>query len=512
MAPTDAFKPRITTSALASWSNWHQSFKQPIRKLVDVWNGRRDRADGEFYNGTTRGLQWLVSEASRRGEELRGLGGAWSFSKVAATSGYLTNTKLLNYKFPVAADQRHALCATPAEDLHFVQCGNSVAELNRYLRERGRSLRTCGASNGQTIVGAFSTGTHGSAIDVGSTQDFVRAMHVVVSPTRSVWLERATEPVMSDAFVAALGAEPLRIDALFDAALIAFGSFGIVHGVVIESEKQYFLEAQRKRMPLDAGLWAAIDRLDFSGVDFGRADGKRPHHFQVVIDPHDMSRGAYVTVMFKVPQRTPNLPPPDSGNRIAPGDNALEVLGVILDRVSELTAEAVSFVTGLEYKDYEPVCGTLGELFTDTTTRGKAASAAMGLPLGRVREALEIAEGINRSFPFPGLFSTRYVKSTRATLGFTRHGERSCVLELDAPNSQRTKAFYRRVWRAWEAAGIPYSFHWGKVNDLDAERVRALYGDAQVEAWIAARRTLLDTPETRAVFANDFLRSVAMHD
>lgn len=41
------------------------------------------------------------------------------------------------------------------------------------------ALPTCGASNGQTIVGATQTGTHGSAHAYGPMPNYVRALHIV---------------------------------------------------------------------------------------------------------------------------------------------------------------------------------------------------------------------------------------------------------------------------------------------------------------------------------------------
>ncbi len=110
-------------------------------------------------------------------------------------------------------------------------------------------MRTCGASNGQTIVGAFSTGTHGSAIDAGSTPDFVVGLHIVTGPHTHIWLERATHPVVADAFVEKLNTNLVRNDDLFNAALVSFGSFGFIHGVMIETEEIYLLECYRQRIP-----------------------------------------------------------------------------------------------------------------------------------------------------------------------------------------------------------------------------------------------------------------------
>src|SRR4030095_12269917 len=109
---------------------------------------------------------------------------------------------MLNMLFPIRNIQSLSpgYKGTPA-NLLFAQGGNSIQELNNWLRQNKRSLKTSGASNGQTIAGCFSTGTHGSAIDTGSVQDFVVGMHIITGPGTHIWLERESYPVVSDTVI-----------------------------------------------------------------------------------------------------------------------------------------------------------------------------------------------------------------------------------------------------------------------------------------------------------------------
>ncbi|HXO75879.1 MAG TPA: hypothetical protein VN824_11600, partial [Puia sp.] len=105
--------------------------------------------------------------------------------------------------------------------------------------------------------------------------------------------------------------------------------------------------------------------------------------------------------------------------------------------------------------------------------------------------------------PFAGLFAYRFIKKSNATLAFTRFPF-TCVLELDATFSDETKAFYTAVWKKLEDEGIPFTFHWGKMNELDPTRIKNMYG-ADADAWISARNQLLDD-DTRKVFTNAILQ------
>jgi FAD/FMN-containing dehydrogenase len=444
----------------------------------------------------------------RQGKVLRGLGGGWSFSSVAAApQGILLNTRPLNYRFAVSSI--HPQFQGDVSNVFFVQCGMSIAELNEYLRGRGKSLKTSAASNGQTIVGAMSTGTHGSAIDIGAIPDYILGLHIIVAPDRHVWIERRTQPVVADSLVDYLGAELIRNDAIFEAARVSFGSFGLIHGVLLETENLFYLRASRQRMQLDAGLWTAIDALDFDAVQLPGPGNARPYHFAVLINPHHLADRPYITVMHKSTTPPEDCEPPSPG-RITPGDDALEVIGILTDRLGAITIEAIAQLLSQVYPEYDAICGTLGEIFTDTTTRGNAISVGMGIPLGHVRRAVELALHTNHEYPFAGLIALRYVKASDATLAFTRYREHTCILEFDGPLSRRTRTYLNRVWHQFDVAGIPYTFHWGKMNNLHAPRVLDMYGTASIEAWRSARQTLLTTPALRRLFANPFLQRVGL--
>jgi hypothetical protein len=78
------------------------------------------------------------------------------------------------------------------------------------------------------------------------------------------------------------------------------------------------------------------------------------------------------------------------------------------------------------------------------------------------------------------------------------------VVELDAAFSDQTYAFYTAARKAFEDQKIPFTFHWGKINELNPTRLANMYGD-NIQTWIAARNKLLDA-DTRQVFTNATLK------
>lgn len=500
--PTDR-KATIEVKGARDWEPKHHTFSQRIERLYDVWNPAGGASPGGL-RATTEAFQEIIAEAIRDGARLRALGGAWSSSRVATTDGRMVNTKALNWVFKMSQRVVHGDYPGQPADLLFAQGGIMIAQLNDYLAGKGRSLKTSGASNGQTLAGALSTGTHGAAIDVGPIPNFVVGLHLIVGPDRHVWLERASYPVVADAFPGLFGADLLRDDTLFDAALVSFGSFGIIEAVMIETEAVFLLEASRQRMPFDETLKHTLDTLDFSTLPT-RHTGERPYHFEVVVNPYDEEGKAYVTTMFKRPYRDDYERIDRTPGRFRPGDDAAGFIGELVDTVPGLIPTAVNALIGPLYGEFELQEGILGEIFHNTTNRGKSAACSLGIPVSMASRAMERALAVHEERgPVAAVVALRFVKASTALLGFQTHAPITCIVDMDGVFSERTLRFFEGVWEAFEADGIPYTMHWGKLNGiLDPARVRQKYGPA-VDTWIDARHTLLDEA-SRRVFTNGFM-------
>lgn len=502
-------QPRITKKDRSWWTNKHHNFRQPIDRLYDVWNPKISGPAEQVpaLRATVAGLQGIIADAIAEGARLRAIGSGWSISNVAVTDGWIVNTKPLNWMFRLSDRSVDPSYAGDRDGLMFAQCGTSIAELNENLASKGRSLRTQGASNGQTVVGAFSTGSHGSAIDESGVENFVVGLHVIVGPDRHVWLEQASYPVAAEHFADRLGAELVRDDDLFKAALVSFGSFGIVHGVMIETVPLFLLEAHRLRRPFDAGLRRTLDRLEMDDLALPHG-AERPHHLDVVVNPYDIDEGVFVTVMYKRPYRDdyPRLEPGPWGHR--PGDDFLHVVGTLSDELPALIPPLVTAVMNDRYAPFERArVGTLGEIFSYNTIHGRSSTgSALAVPLDRANEALDLVLDINLGDDgaFAGVYGIRFVQQTAAMLGFTRF-DPSCVIDLDGVHSRRTRTFYERVWGAMEDAGIPYALHWGKAGGFTPEHLERAYGPS-LETWVQQRHVLMSAP-ARAAFSSPFLES-----
>ncbi|MEO6233115.1 MAG: FAD-binding protein [Ferruginibacter sp.] len=494
---------KLIATGNREWENKHEIFTEKIHELYIAAN-----EDGlgalEGYNDTTRGIQQLIAEAIAKDIPMRALGAGWSWTKIAtAKNGIMLDTKQLNTTMRISTQSASIAYTGDINKLVFAQCGNGIWELSKELRPQNLSLKTSGASNGQTIVGAMSTGAHGATLDVGAVQDYIVGIHLIVGPDRHVWLERKSYPVVSTSFITKLQTELIQDDDLFNSALVSFGSFGFIHGVMVETEELFLLETYMRRMPYDDALKKIMETLEFDGADFPYGS-ERPFHLQVSLNPYDMDKGAYVFPFYKRPYQENYVRPFPNNAGLGPGDDAPCFIGKLTNIIPDLVPFVVNTLLADALQPFEKQFGTLGEIFNNTTLHGKLFSSAIGIPIGVVNRVTEILFEVNKTAgPFPGFFAYRFIKKSNAKLAFTKF-DYTCVLELDAAPSQLTTDFYNEFWKRLDEENIPFTFHWGKLNQLDFARISKMYGE-DADTWIAARNKLLDAA-TRKVFTNPLLK------
>lgn len=511
----------ISKLPIQQWSNKHENFTHQLVpntsfKVRNPKGGTRK----ERYLATTKNFQWLIKEATTKNFKLRAIGSGWSFTKVGVTEGGLIDTASLNFSFPITQKYASSQYAKQPEDLYFLQCGAIIHEVNTRLAAKNpqRSIKASGASNGQTIAGALSTGTHGAAIHVGAIPDFVVGLHIITGADKHIWLERASYPVASQELVSWLDADLVQDDALFNAALVSFGSFGFIHGIMIETEPQFLLTEHREGpITYDNTLKNAMKTLDFSGLNLpGTGLTGDMYHFEVLFnihefEPNNAAKGAFVKYMFKKPFQLPHTPLQRS-NDFTYGDDLLGIISTVLDKLpgsGKLIPAMVNLMFGMAFKPEPPRVGTIREMFNYTKFRGKVASAAIAIDIQDSTKAVELVVEVNKQKPFPGGLSLRYVKGTKATLGFTKFSK-TCVFEMDGVDGQPARDFFQAVWDKFEQQNIRYTLHWGKINfNLTEARVKQMYGTAAVQSWIDARNQLLDTAAL-PVFTNQFLEQCGL--
>ncbi len=515
------------------WLNCHENFKhhftpnsswQPNHTGVGI-------SDSDLYKRATENLKWAIGEAIDNNHTLRAIGANWSFSEVAMCNGGMVQTKGLDLIFNIddpLVVPAYTATGNKSEGLKFVECGVQMARLSKNLEiesNPARCVRACGGSNGQTIAGATSTGTHGAALFTGAVHDTIVGIHLITGRDKHVWLERASYPVASDIFINWLGATPMRDDNLFNAALVGFGSFGIIHGIMLETDPLFLLKEYRiSNFVYTDDLMNAFASLDFNKLRVllpGIPDsvpGHELYHMEINMNPFTTikgkSGGMYVFLFYKVPV-PPGFVVDQSGLNTGPSPEFIWMMKNLLTVLSggKLGYNVIKKKITQEFeknvRPATPVPKTIGSIFRDTRFTGNIASFAFAVATGTLPQTVEqiLAEiAVNA---FAGAVAVRFVKGTKATLGFTRF-EHTCVIEMDGLDTKRNHEIFANVINRMVNNGIPCTIHWGKLNDpLSKDLVTTMYGADKLRSWKQGRETLL-LPETRVVFTNDFMKKCGL--
>lgn len=494
------------------WKNFHQSYSQVQEGTFDLHfpHSSPSRTTIEDLRESTRQFQALIAKARRDGKPVRAVGSRWSLSRAPATTGWTLNTNRLRGRrkvLPDEIDPDYKGSEDRRNGLYLFQCGNTVADVNRVLESKNerRSLFTSGAANGQTIVGATSTGTHGSALDFGALHDHIVAIHLICTGDRHVWIERKSWPVMKKSWVEdRLGARLERDDDdLFNAAVMAFGSFGVIHAVVIETAPRYRLDCRPGKAKLDEKLWKAIGSLDFSAHDFFK-DG-RPYFFQAVINP--ASDDVLLNANYRIDCADDYVPQyglTQEPGAIGPGFDSLSTVGLILKAFKNVIPP-FSKLAAKQLFDTKSRSGTSGEIYGYKPPLLHVASGSIAVALPDARKTLEALIRLYKEIgPVPLVLGCRYVRKSPALLAFNKF-DIGLMISIDGVDNSDSRAYFTAAADRLEALGIDYTQHWGKVNAYTRARIDKAYGKANVEKWLAARKRLMPAAADRAVFTNAYM-------
>lgn len=509
------------------WINHHENVSVPVSKILTVRNETPKSPSLAGMKATAVRLQQVIRDALTAGKRLRAVGAHWSFSEIPVVpNGWIIETNKLDWRFVFGASDMHSESHVTHDELLLCQCGTLIARINETLEapntvfpntQRRKALRTSGASNGQTIAGALGTGVHGSAIDVGGMESQVVGIQLLTAG-RNLWIERASAPVMKDNFAARLGAELVRDDNLFEAAIVSLGSLGIVHSVMICATGRYLLNTSLRRIRYGQ-IKAALNSLNFQGSGIPD-ETRRPYFFQAIVDPDDLWEEGerakiFCTVRYKEPCETTRPIKYDLKKENSDGTDLPKLIGDIIKLDPAFRDLATWLLMEILLKEQSEIgepkkWKTPGQAYTFTDARRGVASSGFGVPISQVSNTLAIMAEAFRSHKKAGVVLTcRYVQKSPGILSFTRY-DPTCVIDIDGIDSTATQKLIKLVAQRLEAAGMPYTMHWGKTNHLTKARVRAAYG-GNVDRWNAARRQLLPDQAERDAFSNDFIDAVGLN-
>ena len=501
------------------WTGAHVTHETTVAELIDVDNVGPDGSlltgfDMFEYAGAS--LDEVIQRAREAGRRILSIGSGWALSDINITDGWLVNTKLLNGAYDIG--DRYFDAGYPAADrpqVVLAQAGMQIAELNAYLElipkedSKRRALKAAGIGNGQTIAGSVSGNTHGSQINFGAMPDFVVGIHLATGSGQTLWIERASKPVLNEAFTARIGAELVRDDDIFNAAVVSFGTFGIIAAMAVETAPVYQLE-----FPPVVDI--SHDDLKAQLLEFGQADPPDLYHYEFIFDPHGRDQMAMVASAPKVPFQ-PGIPTPKprwiirDKNGYAPGVNILRLVALLRFLPPRI-------LTGLQFKQYRErallnsVRGTPGQIYTSSIYYLEGyTESAFAVSVNDAPATIDICSTVAREMRLPSISQVRLVHRSEATLGFTQHAPKAAVFEVGLIDDEGFPEFERRLDEAFRAAGVRYTMHWSKNSGIEPEKLAYMYGAEKIASWTAARQAVFGNDATlMGMFETDALKRAGL--
>ena len=526
--------PFTEVKTVRRWSNFHGTVDEipvPVYAIPDVASLLETtslpplRRSGDALRAVVG--HCLESNPPRA---LAAIGGRWSLSNVLVPRDVAVDTANVDHIARISEDHllpeyrahRPASSFTPL----LIQGGATLSSINRRLGHVRLALPTTPASNGQRIAGCIATGTHGAAVHFGAVHDAVLGIHLIVGRDRSFFIQPESAAMSRD-FAdlledrTGIPTEAKFDDALFGAALVPLGSLGLVHAVVMEAVSLYKLRRQviASRWP-DEALSLALATQD--PAPLAPDVSEPPHHFEVVFSPYasrDDPR-AFVTLMWKeaVADDEPVTSPGPAFPSIS--TDVMEILGGLGDLLGAGLAGHIleNEITKEIARRYRPGSSPgrfPGEVFGPSSLPpGGGASTEIVVSSEHLTATLDTIQGTltreaARGKHLLGAMSLRFVGGpTPALLGMNIH-ETNCYLELPSIRNNDVLELYRTLWEELKHANIPFTCHWGQLHGMTPSHLADYFGD-RVDRWKEARRTLLDSPNARTIFASPLLAETGL--
>lgn len=513
-----------TTKKIEKWNTLHENGPFPSKWLHLTELDETTANPIDAYNDSASEVQRLLKQSLDENEGFRAFGSRWSMSHIAHHEENMHDNVFMNLKMPVRKQEMHADSEFDPENIFIFQCGNVIREIHNFLEGYGKSLKTTGASNGQTLAGCISTGVHGSALDVGSVQDYVVGLNLIIGPNPEdiVFLERATQPCLSDQFLHTIQSRVIRDDGLFNAALVGLGSFGFILGIAIEVEDRFLLNRYVKDVPKEEALLLAttMDFENFAGFIPEEVDvngkGSRPYHYKVFINPYVEASNYVIEIMYKKPYLTSY---PDPLPRVKTA--VYRDLILLFIKMAEKWKGSIPKLIKILHSSILPkvdtnITGMLSEIFWDAGYQGPAFACSVGIDHKDSAKALDALTLLAKDEgPIPGIYAMRFVKQSKANLAFTRFPI-TCMLEIDGLLWDGTKhgmitleKFCTRIIQTLQANNIPFTIHWGKNADWSFPGlIEHMYSNDAI-TWKQYRSNLL-SPQSQKLFSNKFLIDIGL--
>ncbi|HSU40410.1 MAG TPA: D-arabinono-1,4-lactone oxidase [Polyangiaceae bacterium] len=452
--------------------------KNPCAAPWINWSGTQEVYARRVERPTTlAGLQELVRDVSARRGRLKAVATGLSFSDILQTEDTLVETTGLLGEPDTGAllPLEQELWHVPAHRTPLVRvaCGARIRALNAALQQAGLAFTNLGGYDGQTLVGALSTSTHGSGLSLPPLSDAVRSFDLVTASGELLRLEPSRGLTDPTKFSHRYGNTRTLVqsDAWFWPAVVGLGCLGVVHSAVVAVSPAYRLHERRR-----VRAWSSVEsELRAGGVL------RQFRNYEILINPYVRHDGDYSCLVTERNIAAPDarrVPlPPERRSAESTTFLATSQTGVLELMNAEprmipgmLEAGLGALETGPEdHVDESFLVYNVGRINTAHVVAGEYFFPLKDRTyLCAVRELLALVEkNRRRGIHQPTPFALRFVAGSRAPLSMARD-EPHLTIELSlfrgSPRAAEALLSYERLCLA--LGGRP---HWGQMHELTGE-------------------------------------------
>jgi len=394
-------------------------------------------------------LQELVAGATGT---VRPVGAGHSFTPLVPTDGTIVSLARLS---GVVSHDPESVQAT-------LWGGTRLGEIGKPLDDLGQALINMPDIDEQALAGCLATATHGTGANLGCIPTFVRSLQLVDGRGELIECDADNNPEV------------------FQAALVSLGALGIITQVRLQNVAPYRLRRETVWREFEEILEIADDLADrhrnfeffyipFSGMGFTDSHDltDEPTGSTDKTDPNEGTEDLKLARDWL--ERTPKI-------------RELVLSGIISTLDDEVSIER-------SWKNYASERNVRFNEMEYHLPREHGLAA-----MKEIRTALE---SNHPEVFFPIEF--RYIKGDDIWLS-PFHGRDTCSIAVHRYFEEDFQPYFRTIEPIFRKyGGRP---HWGKLNTLDREALRALY--PRWDDFSAVRREL--DPEGR--FLNPYLRSL----
>jgi D-arabinono-1,4-lactone oxidase/FAD binding domain len=494
--------------------------------------------------GDSQSVESILKLALATDEVVKAAGSGHSYSDVATTPDLFIDThglgRLADTVSPITGQLSPAVVRSPLplalapiawpsydpenhRALIEMEAGITIRALNPALEARNLALSNMGGYDGQTIVGAISTSTHGSGVTLGPFPDMVRSLVLATTgrwngktvsghdPDDGVHYYRIepsdgiTDPVKyNDPLI-----ELIQDDECFNAAICSIGCFGVIYSVVLEVMQMYWLSETRTLTSLSQLMQ---DLAPNPNNPQSLPDVLlNTRNYEVLIQPYPLRECTVVTMDPSVPiaqydpcfkclvtrrtiapkpavTPTPRKPVPDWLGKLL--DIALHAEPGLTPMTLEVSLWTLVDTDYVErsYEVYNLALG--GDVGFAAEIGFSLEDSAGNYTPAHFRAAIDTIHRIAQQARVQGTqyqtspFSLRFVNSSRAQLSMMQ-GRRTAMIEMDMLTGTYAgnEIMYRYETASYALGGRP---HWGLEFDLmsgNNELLSKLY--PQLGRWLA---------------------------